>query len=445
MLRITRRRALLPAALILTVMLAIAAGTAFAQRSATPAAGAGDCTADPALDSEEQAFLTLINNHRAQNGKGPLAASMTLSKAAQWKSNDMGVNDYFAHDDLTRSWVDRIRDCGYGYNTYLGENIAAGISSAQSAFDLWKNSPGHNANMLGSNYTAIGIGRAYVSGSPYGWYWSTEFGGYSDGWGSTPTATPTRTPTRTPTATATPTRTFTATATPTRTNTPVPPTATPTDTATNTPVPPTPTDTPTPTATSDVPTETPTNTPTATATTDVPTATPTPTDVPATATATNTATATATNTATATPTATNTSVPTSTNTPTATATATNTPIVTATKTAVPTVTKTVQPTKTAQPTKTVQPTKTAQPTKTVQPTKTAQPTSTAEPEECLTWGRKISLLIGIIKRYGAEEGEKKYKAKYDVNHDGVIDAEDFIQVLETPTCKWNNGHKRNGR
>jgi uncharacterized protein YkwD len=185
-----------------------------------PATAAGDCTADASLDSEEQQFLVLINQHRANNGLPPLQASYLLSKASQWKSNDLGVNAYFAHDDLSRTWVQRIRDCGYGYNTYLGENIAAGVSTAQGAFDLWKNSPGHNANMLSSNYTAIGIGRAFVSGSPYGWYWTTDFGGVVDAWpggGSTPTNTPTRTPTRTPTAT--PTRTNTPTATNTSTPT----------------------------------------------------------------------------------------------------------------------------------------------------------------------------------------------------------------------------------
>jgi len=186
-----------------------------------PAVAAGDCTADPALDVEEQAFLTLINPYRAQNGRAPLAASSTLSRAAQWKSNDMGVNRYFAHDDLSRTWVQRIRDCGYGYNTYLGENIAAGIATAQQAFNLWRNSSGHNANMLGANYRAIGIGRAYVAGSPYGWYWTTEFGGVDDGWNAgTSTPTPTRVP---------------ATATPTRTPTRVPATATPTAAADTTP------------------------------------------------------------------------------------------------------------------------------------------------------------------------------------------------------------------
>jgi uncharacterized protein YkwD len=159
----------------------VAAGIGASQRAADVHA-LNDCVANETLDSEELAFLGLINSHRMQNGRQPLGVSHTLSRSAAWKSKDLGVNAYFAHDDLTRTWLQRIRDCGYCYNTYLGENIAAGVSSAQAAFDLWKNSSGHNANMLGSNYATIGIGREYVAGSPYGWYWTTEFAGVDDGY-----------------------------------------------------------------------------------------------------------------------------------------------------------------------------------------------------------------------------------------------------------------------
>lgn len=196
---------------------AVCAVYAVSAASSRPVGAAGDCTTDPTIDSEEQAFLTLINNYRAENGRGPLALSYTLSKAAQWKSQDMGANAYFAHDDLSRSWIQRIRDCGYSYNTYIGENIAAGYQSAASVFEGWRNSPGHNSNMLGSNYTAIGIGRANVPGSPYGIYWTTEFGGVVDPFPGSPSATPTRTRTPTPTSTRTNTPVV---ATATRTNTP---------------------------------------------------------------------------------------------------------------------------------------------------------------------------------------------------------------------------------
>ena len=49
---------------------------------------------------------------------------------------------------------------GYTYNTYRGENIAAGNASASATFTQWRNSPTHNTNMLNANFRAIGIGRA---------------------------------------------------------------------------------------------------------------------------------------------------------------------------------------------------------------------------------------------------------------------------------------------
>lgn len=205
-------------------MLLVAAIVSTAGAKLEIAHGAGDCTADASLDAEEQAFLSLINTYRQQNNLPTLSASYSLSRSSQWKSTDLGQNAYFAHDDLTRTWVQRIRDCGYGYNTYLGENIAAGYSTAQAAFNAWKASAGHNANMLGANYRTVGIGRAYTAGSPYGWYWTTDFGGVAEAWPSTTTATAattrTSTPSATRTSTVTPTRTATNTATATRTPSP---------------------------------------------------------------------------------------------------------------------------------------------------------------------------------------------------------------------------------
>ena len=172
------RTAHLAAAALVALALVASAGI----RPTPRASAAGDCTIDATVDSEESAFLTLINNYRTQNGLVALKSSYMLTRASAWKSKDLATNNYFAHDDLTRTWAQRIRDCGYGFNTWLGENIAAGYTTAQAVFDGWKASPGHNANMLGANYTTIGIGRYFVQSSTYGWYWTTDFGGFSDGW-----------------------------------------------------------------------------------------------------------------------------------------------------------------------------------------------------------------------------------------------------------------------
>ncbi len=134
--------------------------------------------AEAAIDSEEQAVLSLINNYRQANGLGSLSLNGELNAAADWMSNDMAAKDYFSHtDSLGRDPFQRMADFGYGYNTWKGENLVAGVDAAQAAFDLWKGSPGHDANMLNPNFNVIGIARAYGDGTTYGWYWTTEFGG----------------------------------------------------------------------------------------------------------------------------------------------------------------------------------------------------------------------------------------------------------------------------
>ncbi|MGH2610499.1 MAG: CAP domain-containing protein, partial [Tepidiformaceae bacterium] len=147
--------------------------------------------------------LTLINNHRAQNGRSALQMSTNLNRASTWMVVDLATKNYFSHtDSLGRSPSTRAQNCDYPGGA--GENLAAGTvrDTAQEAFDAWRASSGHNANMLNSSYQMIGIARYYRSGSTYGWYWATNFGLVNDGTsagggggGAVATPTPTRTPT----------------------------------------------------------------------------------------------------------------------------------------------------------------------------------------------------------------------------------------------------------
>lgn len=207
------------------VLAPLTAALLLAAAAVVLAAPSDTTTAATPLDTEEQAFLTLINNYRSQNGLSTLTVDTKLQDASEWMSVDMGVNAYFSHtDSLGRDPFVRMSAFGYNYNTWKGENLAAGTSSAQTAFDLWRNSPGHNSNMLGSNYNAIGVARAQTVGSPYGWYWTTDFGGYvSSPFPPQSSATPTPSPTAAPTATPTPAPTATPTPAPTASPTPTPP------------------------------------------------------------------------------------------------------------------------------------------------------------------------------------------------------------------------------
>ena len=61
--------------------------------------------------------------------------------------------------------------------SWWGENIyksAPGDATAQPAFTSWVNSSGHRDNMLSTNFTQIGIGRATASDGRT--YWTNTFG-----------------------------------------------------------------------------------------------------------------------------------------------------------------------------------------------------------------------------------------------------------------------------
>jgi uncharacterized protein YkwD len=155
---------------------------------AKPAQALSNCdVADMTFDAEEQAFLGVINDYRAANGLQPLTISVNLNRAAEWKALDLGTHLIFSHtDSLGRGPQQRIADCGGA--PWFGENLAAGtvISTAQSAFSLWRSSSGHNKNMLLADYKQIGIARYYAPNSRYTWYWVTEFSVTDDGTGALP-------------------------------------------------------------------------------------------------------------------------------------------------------------------------------------------------------------------------------------------------------------------
>jgi uncharacterized protein YkwD len=130
------------------------------------------------IDSSELTEVRMINHFRAQHGLAPLRIDGTLTRTADWDALDMGTHHRFSHTDSRgRDPFLRLRAFGYpSSNTWRGENIAAGNFAPFGTYQQWLNSPPHKANWLNAHYHAIGISRAYVAGSPYQWYWVTEFG-----------------------------------------------------------------------------------------------------------------------------------------------------------------------------------------------------------------------------------------------------------------------------
>lgn len=146
--------------------------------------------ADPSLDADEIELLHLINAYRAENGLGCLTPTPTLNAAADYMSRAMGELEFFSHNEppcdefgecTGRDPFERITAFGHDQWTAAAENIACGQTTPLQAFTAWKNSPGHNANMLHPAMTAIGIGRVVVAGSSCRIYWTNNFSDWIDG------------------------------------------------------------------------------------------------------------------------------------------------------------------------------------------------------------------------------------------------------------------------
>jgi hypothetical protein len=52
----------------------------------------------------------------------------------------------------------------------------------------------------------------------------------------------------------------------------------------------------------------------------------------------------------------------------------------------------------------------------------------------MTIGEKVSSAVNIVIRFGSHEGDRRYKARFDLNDDGVINEADMAIVLGAPTC-----------
>ncbi|KAA0918550.1 CAP domain-containing protein [Dietzia sp. ANT_WB102] len=97
-----------------------------------------------------EGIIREIDSYRIANGRGALAPNPELDREAQAWADRLAARDEVVHNTAL---------LGRGY----GENIvAAGIHcGAVCLVDLWKNSPGHNENLLDPGYRSAGMGIAH--------------------------------------------------------------------------------------------------------------------------------------------------------------------------------------------------------------------------------------------------------------------------------------------
>jgi uncharacterized protein YkwD len=135
----------------------------------------------PAGLSLQQTVLNLINQARAQTRQcgtvtypatKPVIWNTQLEAAAQGHSNDMASHNFFSHtgsDGL--NVASRVTAQDYRWRT-VGENIAAGTTTAEATVNLWLSSAGHCANIMNPAFSEIGAAKAENSASDYRIYWT---------------------------------------------------------------------------------------------------------------------------------------------------------------------------------------------------------------------------------------------------------------------------------
>ena len=163
--RQARENPLLIASVLAAVVLALAA-------CSTTTAPPQPVTAI-AVDSGRTARL--ISSYRAENGLGPVTVDSRLMQVARDYARVMGERDTIKHG-LGGSLPRRVRAVGYEW-AFLAENLAAGYSTIGDAMQGWKDSRGHNRNLLSPQAREIGIAAvATPAGSDHRNYWALVLG-----------------------------------------------------------------------------------------------------------------------------------------------------------------------------------------------------------------------------------------------------------------------------
>ena len=128
------------------------------------------------LSQVESEIVRLCNIEREKLGLKPLISNPRLDEIARYKSEEMGLYNYFEHKSPIsgyQSWDLAKKVFGYEYRSF-GENIwmkratasnpkqylptfKANITASEIVDD-WMNSDGHRENILSTKYGKIGVG-----------------------------------------------------------------------------------------------------------------------------------------------------------------------------------------------------------------------------------------------------------------------------------------------
>jgi len=120
--------------------------------------------------------LDLINAYRKEKGLKALKLNAELSNAAKNHSRDLAKWDRISHfgSDGSNPW-DRVKRSGYNARL-AAENVGTGQIDFNEVMKGWKESPGHNKNLLISDAEHMGIALVQDPKSEFKSFWTLVLG-----------------------------------------------------------------------------------------------------------------------------------------------------------------------------------------------------------------------------------------------------------------------------
>lgn len=118
----------------------------------------------------------MINGYRTERGLPPLTIEKHLTRAARQHARDLANSDRISHtgSDGSDPWG-RVKVTGYKPKL-AAENVGAGQMSFTEVLQGWKDSPGHNRNLLLADATQMGIALETNPDSRYQTFWTLVLG-----------------------------------------------------------------------------------------------------------------------------------------------------------------------------------------------------------------------------------------------------------------------------
>ena len=117
-------------------------------------------------------ITAMISQYRREHGLPAVKTDAKLTAVAMRQAQAMATSGIMDHD-VAGSFASRIAGANM---TPAAENIAAGTKTWAETLRIWKDSAGHNKNLLLADADSIGVAVAHNDNTRYKVYWAMVIG-----------------------------------------------------------------------------------------------------------------------------------------------------------------------------------------------------------------------------------------------------------------------------